>query len=83
VTLLVDLFILKSKDYKKEKVAMGLSSDLPPGISIQFSPDKGLIEKTTVRITAGSDIMAGKYHLILNSTIRHHTKGIILTLLVL
>jgi hypothetical protein len=79
----VEVFILKSRAYRKSVAEMGLSSNLPTGMLVQFSPDKGHIEKSVVQIVVGHKTAPGRYHLIVNSTIRYRTKGIIISLEIL
>jgi hypothetical protein len=82
-TLSFEIFILKSRPYQKSKVEMGVSSNLPAGLLVHFLPSQGHIEKSVVQIIAGMDTVRGEYHIIINSAIRYHTKGIILKLNVL
>jgi uncharacterized membrane protein len=74
----IEIRILKSKAYQKGKMQMGLSSSLPPGISISFDPEKGNVDLTQATITAQSDTSPGQYSLIVNATINYKTKGSVL-----
>lgn len=46
----VEIHILKSKAYQKSKLKMGLSSSLPPGLSLSFDPEKGSVDATQAPI---------------------------------
>ena len=46
----IEITILRSKGYLKSSAVMGLSSSLPKGIEVTFSPEKGNFEVTKVII---------------------------------
>ena len=76
----VDITILRSKAYLKSTATMGLSSVVPKGIEVTFSPEKGNFESTKMTIKS-SDVMApGQYSLIINATLNGKTKGAIVKL---
>jgi hypothetical protein len=74
----IGIRILKSKSYQKGKVQMGLSSQLPTGITLEFGHEKGDIDSTQATITAKADALRGEYSIIVNATINYKTKGSIL-----
>ena len=78
----LEILILKSKSYQKSKVKMGVSSSLPAGVTITFSPDKGTFESTQANVSIQADATPGQYTLILNATLNNKTKGSILKLLI-
>jgi hypothetical protein len=78
----VDIRILKSKSYQKGKVKMGLSSSLPPGITITFDPESGNGDLIHAKISALPDTTPGVYSIIVNATINYKTKGSILKITV-
>lgn len=78
----LEILILKSKSYQKSKAKMGISSSLPAGVTITFSPDKGTFESTQANVSIQADATPGQYLLILNATLNNKTKGSILKLLI-
>ena len=78
----LEILILKSKSYQKSKAKMGVSSSLPKGVTITFSPDKGTFDSTIANISIQADATPGQYMLILNATLNNKTKGSILKLLI-
>ena len=78
----LEILILKSKSYQKSKAKMGVSSSLPKGVTITFSPDKGTFDSTIANISIQADATPGQYMLILNATLNYKTKGSILKLLI-
>jgi uncharacterized membrane protein len=78
----IDLSILRSKTYKKSNAVLGLSTSLPEGITVEFEPNNGVIEKTNVKVIASRAAKPGEYLLILKATLQNHTKGATLKLVV-
>jgi hypothetical protein len=78
----LEILILKSKRYQKSKAKMGVSSGLPAGVTITFSPDKGTFESTQASVSVQANATPGQYMLILNATLHNKTKGSILRLLI-
>lgn len=76
----VDITILRSKSYLKSTATMGLSSSLPKGIEVTFSPEKGNFESTKMTIKSSEGIAPGQYSLIINATLNGKTKGAIVKL---
>jgi hypothetical protein len=76
----VEIKILRSKAYLKGSAVMGLSSGLPKGIEIAFSPEKGNFESTNVIIKSSEAVTPGQYSLIVNATLNGKTKGSIIKL---
>jgi len=74
--------IQRYQGYLKSKAKMGISSTLPPGVSIQFDPVEGFIDKTNASISIGGQAAPGTYSIILNSTLNNKTKGVILKLII-
>ena len=75
----IEITILRSKAYLKSSAVMGLSSSLPKGIEVTFSPEKGNFELTKV-IIKSSNAVPGQYSLIVNATLNGRTKGSIIKL---
>ena len=75
----IEITILRSKAYLKSSAVMGLSSSLPKGIEVTFSPEKGNFEVTKV-IIKSSNAVPGQYSLIVNATLNGKTKGSIIKL---
>ena len=78
----LEILILKSKSYQKSKAKMGVSTSLPAGVTVTFSPDKGTFESTQANVSIQADAAPGQYMLILNATLNNRTKGSILKLLI-
>jgi hypothetical protein len=78
----LDILILKSKDYQKSKIKMGVSSRLPKGVTVTFQPDTGSFDSTTANVSIQADATPGEYLLILSATLKNKTKGSILKLLI-
>ncbi len=78
----VDVNLLKAKGYQKGNVKFGLSSSLPPGVTLFFDPANGVIENAKATITVANDAAPGTYSLVVNATISYKTKGTILKLIV-
>ncbi|HMG88423.1 MAG TPA: hypothetical protein VK589_00135 [Chryseolinea sp.] len=76
----VEIKILRSKAYLKSSAVMGLSSALPKGIEVTFSPEKGNFENTKVIIKSSEVVAPGQYSLIVNATLNGRTKGSIIKL---
>jgi uncharacterized membrane protein len=74
----IDVNILKSKAYQKGRIAMGLSSSLPTGVTLSFNPEKGNADVSQATITALPEALPGTYSIIVNATINYKTKGSIL-----
>jgi hypothetical protein len=79
----VDIFILRSKETRKAKVKMGMSSGAPKGVVIRFEPGNGNIDQSKTIVSVDDSTPPGTYNLILSATMRNKTKGIIVSLLVL
>jgi len=79
----LDVFILRSKETRKAKVKMGLSSGVPKGVVVRFEPGNGNIDQSKTIVSVADTTPPGTYNLILNATMRNKTKGIIISLLVL
>jgi hypothetical protein len=75
----IEITILRSKGYLKSSAVMGLSSSLPKGIEVTFSPEKGNFEVTKV-IIKSSNAVPGQYSIIVNATLNGRTKGSIIKL---
>ena len=75
----IEIKILRSKAYLKSSAVMGLSSSLPNGIEVTFSPEKGNFDVTKA-IIKSSNAVPGQYSLIVNATLNGRTKGSIIKL---
>ena len=78
----LEILILKSKTYQKNKAKMGVSSSLPKGVVITFSPDSGTFDSTLTTVSIEADAAPGQYMLIVNATLHNKTKGSILKLII-
>jgi len=78
----LEILILKSKSFQKSKAKMGISSNLPKGVTVTFSPDKGTFDSTQANVSIQADAAPGQYMLILNATLNNKTKGSIIKLLI-
>jgi hypothetical protein len=78
----LEILILKSKGYQKSKAKMGVSSNLPKGVTITFSPDRGTFDSTRANVSIQADAAPGQYMVILNATLNNKTKGSIIKLLI-
>lgn len=77
----MELFITKSRSYKKGKIKTFVSSTLPEGITITLSPKDEDADEYTVTITT-NDAPPGEYSLILGAIINYKQKGSMLKLIV-
>ena len=75
----IEITILRSKAYLKSSALMGLSSSIPKGIEVTFSPEKGNFDVTKV-IIKSSNAVPGQYSIIVNATLNGRTKGSIIKL---
>ena len=76
----VEIIILRSKSYLKGTVTLGLSSSLPQGIEVSFSPETGNFETAKVIIKSSETVVPGLYSLIINAKLNGKTKGSIVKL---
>ena len=76
----IEIRILRSKSYLKSSATLGLSSSLPQGIEVSFSPDKGNFETAIVTIKSSETVVPGRYSLIVNAKLNGKTKGSIIKL---
>ncbi len=76
----VEINILRSKAYLKSSAVMGLSSSLPKGIEVTFSPEKGNFDMTKIIIKSSDVVAPGQYSLIVKATLNGRTKGAIIKL---
>lgn len=76
----LDIGVIKSKSYRQNKVKMGISSSVPKGVTIGFSPEKGNFDFTKATVHVDNSAIPGSYFLILNATVSNQTKGSILKL---
>lgn len=72
--------ILRSKSFSKAQAKLGLSSGLPEGITIGFSPAEGLFDSSVATIKIAPDVKEGEYQLILKTTLNNKIKGTIVKL---
>lgn len=78
----ITVSILRSKSFARTEAKVGLSSGLPDGITLNYSPSEGMFESTVATITANADVKAGEYQVILKTTLNNKTKGSIVKLVV-
>jgi len=76
----VEVFINRSKSYRKTKVELTFASELPEGIAIEFEKNDGLASSVNMNITASADAALDSYNLILNGRSNRGTKGTIFKL---
>jgi hypothetical protein len=76
----IEITILRSKSYLKSSATLGLSSSLPQGVEVTFSPDKGNFETAKVTIKSSDTIVPGKYSLVVNAKLNGKTKASIVKL---
>jgi len=76
----IEIRILRSKSYLKSSATLGLSSSLPPGIELSFSPETGNFETAKATITSSDKVVPGRYSLIINAKLNGNTKGSIIKL---
>lgn len=72
------LRILKSKGFQRSKSTFTLASTLPEGMQIQYDPREGVTDKATVTFIVNEQVPEGVYPLLLNCTMQHKTKGIVI-----
>lgn len=76
------LSILRSKSFAKAKAQLGLSSSLPEGVTVTFSPSEGMLETSQVAFTVAPDAKEGNYTIILKTTLNNKIKGTLVKLVV-
>jgi hypothetical protein len=74
--------ILKSKQYSKSKVKLGLSSTLPEGVTITFEPAEGIFDSSVASIAVADNVKEGEYQIIIKSTVNNKIKGSIVKVVV-
>lgn len=78
----ITLTLLRSRSFTKAKAQLGLSSSLPEGVTVEFSPSEGLIDSSVVKFTASPTAKEGTYTIILKSTLNYKVKGTVVKVLV-
>lgn len=76
----IEMKILRSRSYLKSAAVLGLSSSLPKGIEVSFSPATGNFETAKVIIKASDGVVNGRYPLIINAKLNGKTKASIIKL---
>lgn len=76
------LTLNRSKSFSKSDATLGLSSGLPEGVHVTFSPAEGAISSTEVRVAVDETAKAGNYTIIIRSTIQNKNKGTTLKVIV-
>ena len=77
------LTLNRSKSFSKSDATLGLSSGLPEGVHVTFSPAEGAISSSEVKVAVDETAKAGNYTIIIRSTIQNKNKGTTLKLTVL
>jgi hypothetical protein len=77
------LTVRRSKQYRNSNAALSVGSSLPPGVTLQYEVQEGLLQQSDVTITATDKAAPGEYRVILNCTMNYKTKGVIVKLKVL
>lgn len=78
----VEITILKSKGFQKSNITMGTSSGLPKGVTLAYTPARGVFDVTKALIAIQQDALPGEYLVVLNATLSYKTKGSILNLII-
>ena len=76
----IEIRILRSKSYLKGSATLGLSSSVPQGIEVSFSPETGNFETAKVIIKSSESAAPGQYSLVINAKLNGKTKGAIVKL---
>ncbi len=76
----VEVFINRSKSYRKTKVELTLASKLPDGVTIEFENNQDLASTIVMHISASGDATIDSYNLILNGRSNRGAKGTIFKL---
>ncbi|MCZ6693203.1 MAG: hypothetical protein O6939_04780 [Bacteroidetes bacterium] len=76
----VEVFINRSKSYRKTKVELTLASKLPDGVTIEFENNQDLASTIVMHISASGDAAIDSYNLILNGRSNRGAKGTIFKL---
>ncbi len=76
----VEVFINRSKSYRKTKVELTLASKLPDGVTIEFENNQDLASTIVMHISASGDAVIDSYNLILNGRSNRGAKGTIFKL---
>ena len=76
----VEVFINRSKSYRKTKVELTLASKLPDGVTIEFENNQDLASTIVMYISASGDAAIDSYNLILNGRSNRGAKGTIFKL---
>lgn len=76
----ITLTILRSRSFLKTKAQLGLSSALPEGVTVTFSPEEGMLDTSTVTFAAAGTVKEGEYTVILKSTLNNKIKGTLVKL---
>lgn len=74
--------ILRSKSFSKAQAKLGLSSALPEGITVGFTPAEGMFESSVATLTVAPQTKEGEYQLIVKTTLNNKIKGTIVKLTV-
>jgi hypothetical protein len=75
--------LVRSNAFSKSKAKLGLSSALPAGISLTYSPNEGVIESSVAKITVTADAKPGTYTVLPNCVMNNKSKGTMLKVTVL
>ena len=78
----VSLTLSRSKSFSKSKATLGLSSGLPQGISVVFSPAEEVLDSSEIQVTANESVKPGAYTVIIKSTMQNKNKGATLKVVV-
>lgn len=76
----ITISILRSKSFSRAEAKLGLSSTLPEGITVGFSPAEGMFENTVATVSAAPNTKEGEYQLIVKTTVNNKIKGTIVKL---
>jgi hypothetical protein len=79
----LDLKVIRSKSFQRGEATVGIASQLPEGVNIRFDQHQDDAAAYAVVIITTSSVAAGIYSIVLNCTINHKTKGVVVKLHVL
>ncbi|WP_333820370.1 hypothetical protein [Ohtaekwangia sp.] len=79
----LDLKVIRSKSFQRGEATLGIASQLPEGVRVSFDQHQDDVAAYAAVITTTPSAAAGTYTVVLNCTINHKTKGVVVKLHVL
>ncbi len=74
------IIILKSKGYLKSKTNIGLSTELPKGLKVTFTPHNGVYDQAIGKIYVSKDVEIEKLSIVVSAEMKYLLKGNIFTI---